>query len=148
MTILSNTRGVESIRSSPDTDNQVIIIHNKFTISINVCPNIWSAVDFFVCWINLEALSLPKSECTISLQNVKHKSVAELALIIHINCTVHNISYVLPQNDKIKYYKFGAYSLLELYVHTFLTILRIGSTILRASTVPHVTLGNKGVKVK
>lgn len=31
---------------------------------------------------------------------------------------------------------------------TFLTMLRIGSTMLRASTVPHVTLGSKGVNAK
>lgn len=31
---------------------------------------------------------------------------------------------------------------------TFFTILRIGSTMLLASTVPQVTLGNRGVKAK
>lgn len=38
--------------------------------------------------------------------------------------------------------------LYDLHFHTFLAILRIGSTMLRPSTVPFVTLGNNGVNAK
>jgi hypothetical protein len=98
MAILSNTWGVECIRSSPNTDNQVIIIHRKFTISINVCPNIWSAVDLFVCWINPEALCFPKPERAISLQNDIQKSEYNKYTTKHNKMTIinkfHNLEYI------------------------------------------------------
>jgi hypothetical protein len=82
--VFHHSRSVKCIYSSSKSNNQIIIIKHKITISIKIGSDSWTTMDNLFACINFETLSLIKCNILIFLKKKEQRS--PVSALLHIQC--------------------------------------------------------------